>query len=379
MTDIYKRIVNEFAVGSEDLNNIEFVGQRIRWVDSSDEREAHISVDQNKKIEELSTMNIDDVSDNNPVTATQHTQYRSILGQINWLQSRTQFHIGYDFSRCASASAKPTIGDCKALNRLVRKVRSTPVTMRFFPLKGSLRFVGYPDAAYRNNPDHSTQRGSVVCLAEPRTTSAASARGCIIDFESHKIHRTVLSTTVAELYAFNKTFGTCLFLKGLWMDISGTPALIHMRTDANNLVTTAKTTHLPEQKETIHMIQQLRKQATSGDIDDLGHVVTQYQLADCLTKSSIKPDLIIQAAETGVLPYVDASPEFRRLLQHKAYLVHWCAHHLESCPKMLSFLGEDVSEYVQAHFSRSESLSCFLRFDPSPTFECHFTRQLMTS
>ena len=152
-----------------------------------------------------------------------------------------------------------------------------------------------------------------------------------------------------------------------------------MRTDANNLVAIAKTTHLPEQKETIHMVQQLRKQATPGDIDDLGHVVTQWQLADCLTKSSINPDLIIQAAETGILPYVDASPEFRRLLQHKAYLVHWCAHHLESCPKMLSFLGEDVSEYVQAHFSRSESLSCYLRFDPSPSFECHFTRQLMIS
>ena len=112
---------------------------------------------------------------------------------------------------------------------------------------------------------------------------------------------------------------------------------------------------------------------------DLGHVVTQWQLADCLTKSSIKPDTIIQSAETGILPYVDASPEFRRLLQHKAYLVHWCAHNLKTCPTMLSFLGEDVSEYVQAHFSRAESLSCYLRFDPSPSFQCYFTKQIMAS
>lgn len=34
---------------------------------------------------------------------------------------------------------------------------------------------------------------------------------------------------------------------------------IHMRTDANNLVTTAKTTHLPEQEEATHMIQMLRQ------------------------------------------------------------------------------------------------------------------------
>ena len=45
------------------------------------------------------------------------------------------------------------------------------------------------------------------------------------------------------------------------MDISGEIANIHMRTDAKNLVSTASTIHLPEQKETIHMISMLRKEA----------------------------------------------------------------------------------------------------------------------
>ena len=38
------------------------------------------------------------------------------------------------------------------------------------------------------------------------------------------------------------------------MDISSEVAKIHMTTDAKNLITTARTTHLREQKETIHMI-----------------------------------------------------------------------------------------------------------------------------
>ena len=53
------------------------------------------------------------------------------------------------------------------------------------------------------------------------------------------------------------------------MNVRGHEAEVHMRTDANNLVTTASTTRLPEQKETIHMIQMLRKEACSGAIDDL--------------------------------------------------------------------------------------------------------------
>ena len=103
------------------------------------------------------------------------------------------------------------------------------------------------------------------------------------------------------------------------MDISGESAPIHMRTDANNLVTTASTTHLPEQKETIHMIQMLRKEACSGALDDLAHVRTEFCLADCLTKSTAKPDNLIKAVETGMLPLIDTHPLFRSTLQHRAY------------------------------------------------------------
>ena len=86
------------------------------------------------------------------------------------------------------------------------------------------------------------------------------------------------------------------------MDISGEASPIHMRTDAHNLVSTASTTHLPEQKETIHMVQMLRREACSGEMEDLGHVRTEHCLSDCLTKQGVKPDALIRAVETGILP-----------------------------------------------------------------------------
>ena len=148
-----------------------------------------------------------------------HTEYRSCLGSINWLQSRTQFQACYRFSRCAAVSASPTIGDVKTLNKLVRSIRTVPVTLRFWPLKGKSRILGYPDASYRNNADKSSQRGQAIFVAQERGSSP-NGFGSLVDFESHKIKRTTLSTTVSELYAFMKCFGTAQFLKGLWMDIS---------------------------------------------------------------------------------------------------------------------------------------------------------------
>ena len=108
------------------------------------------------------------------------------------------------------------------------------------------------------------------------------------------------------------------------MEISGEVANFHMRTDAKNLVTTARTIHLPEQKEIIHMISMLRKEACSGSIHDLAHTPTQNCLADCLTKASAKADNLITAVKTRRLPDVDIHLGFRTRMKHKAFLSTWC-------------------------------------------------------
>ena len=105
------------------------------------------------------------------------------------------------------------------------------------------------------------------------------------------------------------------------MDISGEVADIHMRTDAKNLVTTARTIHSPEQKETIHMISMLRKEA------------------DCLTKASAKADNLITAVKTWRLLDVDIHPNFRTLMEHKAFLSTWCRTLMHTREKDLFFLN----------------------------------------
>ena len=69
----------------------------------------------------------------------------------------------------------------------------------------------------RNNEDGSSQRGMTVFLAESRERSSrdGTSYGSLIDYESQKIKKTVLSTAVAELYYFMICFGSCQFLRGL--------------------------------------------------------------------------------------------------------------------------------------------------------------------
>ena len=138
------------------------------------------------------------------------------------------------------------------------------------------------------------------------------------------------------------------------MDIFGSPAELHMRTDTNNLVTIASTTHLPEQKEIIHMINQLRHEACSGSIDDLAHVVSADCLADCLTKASARPDALLKAVDTGSLPNVDRHPPFRGLMQnkHKAYecsdeLISWLVKYIDHANDVVTFFSVPVRMRIE--------------------------------
>ena len=191
------RLGKDFQVVSEDKNDCLFVGQRIQWK-RDDKHGWYINVHQNVAIDELQEITFDKhLKDDTPLTPQIHTAYRGVLGQINWLQSRTHFHIGYQFSRCASKASSPTIEDVRAINTTVRTIKSIPLST---PLRGKTRIVGYPDASYRNNEDKSSQRAHVIFLAEQRDfrQGSSNSRGSLVNYETHKITATTMSTTVAE-------------------------------------------------------------------------------------------------------------------------------------------------------------------------------------
>ena len=107
---ILDKLAKDFKIGHLDKDDVEFVGQRVKVWKTKGGRILKISVDQEKKIEELSEIEFnsslrDDITCNPDL----HKQFRSVLGQINWLQSRTQYQSCYSFSRSASSAAGPNI------------------------------------------------------------------------------------------------------------------------------------------------------------------------------------------------------------------------------------------------------------------------------
>ena len=118
------KLRQDFQAGSEDRNYAIFAGQFVRWMYGGTAK-SRFELDQNLKIKELSEMSYDRAEGLDSTRGQEeHHQYRRALGQINSLQSRTQFQSCYGFSRCASNAAAPVIADAKRWSKLIRTIRT---------------------------------------------------------------------------------------------------------------------------------------------------------------------------------------------------------------------------------------------------------------
>ena len=190
----FKKVVkSQCKIGHEYVNDLMFTGQRAKWViDEKTKKKSHITVEQCLCVSERTEVVTPKGSkDEEKSDKDFHTAYRSLLGSITWLQSRTQFQSCYQFSRCASGAASPTIGDCKTLSKLCKQIVGDPMELMSWPIQGDPRLV-----ALQLNHLHVLW---VFSWPEPRREKSKNAKGSLIFFESTKIKRTTLSTTVAVL------------------------------------------------------------------------------------------------------------------------------------------------------------------------------------
>ena len=102
---VLTRLRRDFQVGSEDWNDVLFTRERTHRK-KDPQLGPSIEVSQERAIEELEEIPVEmNTKGDLHCTLAMHTRYESLLGPINWLQSRTQFQCCYKFSRCASKSS----------------------------------------------------------------------------------------------------------------------------------------------------------------------------------------------------------------------------------------------------------------------------------
>ena len=200
---VLTRLRKGFQVGSKDWNDVVFSRQRMCWTQDS-QNGPYIEVSENLTTDELEEIPVErNTKENFCCIPSMHTMYGSLLGQINWLQSRAQFPHCHNITRCASMAVSPTVGDVKSLNTWARQ---NQVTVN----KASLLATHWTIDNTWTSPVSLTETTMMThhekeqqwSLAESRERSITDGMTCgsLIDHESQKINKTMLSTKVPELF-----------------------------------------------------------------------------------------------------------------------------------------------------------------------------------
>ena len=86
------------------------------------------------------------------LTRTEHREYRSLLGQLQWLQLPSRPDLSYEVNRATQRSSAPTVADARALNAVALKAQRPSETTLMYPQGvvdvSTAHLVTYGDASF---------------------------------------------------------------------------------------------------------------------------------------------------------------------------------------------------------------------------------------
>lgn len=237
-----------------------------------------------------------------PITDTERTSYRSVVGQLMWLTTQTRPDLGFVTSAAAQRTTRATVSDIKSLNRAVAIAHEHAgegiVFRRGVVNMETAAIVAFGDSAFANVEGCKSQFGTVLCLTNhPELVSQGRFDLCCpVSWVSGTVKRVVRSTLAAEAYAISealesgelcRTFLSEVFNPGTPIrrleDLLSRQLVVH--TDAMNLKTTcSRDCGSVADKRLRIVVAMLRQSFTPSRNTHLSWIHTGKMVADALTK-----------------------------------------------------------------------------------------------
>lgn len=163
--------------------------------------------------------------------------------------------------------------------RVVFLKRTAKVGLNFPHLDyDSLRLVCYADGSFANRDDKSSQIGFVTCLVDKY------AKMCILAFRSCKAWRVCRSAMAAETLAFVEGFDTSFTLRAQVRQLLGRDLPLIMLTDSQSLFRILTSHKRTTEGRLMIDLFAVRQSYRRGEIDNVGLIRSEYNIADDLTK-----------------------------------------------------------------------------------------------
>jgi transposase InsO family protein len=271
--DTIEEMKSVFEIGTETSTPIKFLGMNI--VQNED---CTISFHQNDYLKDLHTernqLNGDKYRN---LTTEEQRDFRGMVGQLNWVASRTDPIIAFDVCQLSTKLSQATVEDYHYAIKVTKKALNGS-TLHYCSLEPPVFLLAYSDASYANLPDGSSQGGYVVFLADK------SERVSPITWTSRKLRRVCRSTITAETMATLDAIDVCAWLFHMFRDVFDVEILpTVIRTDNKSSYQAINSTTSVEEKRLRVDIAAVRECIRNQEVC-IEWVSKENQLADVLTK-----------------------------------------------------------------------------------------------
>jgi len=286
-----------------------------------------------------------------PVTAVERSEFKSVLGSLQWVVSMTRPDLAYEVNCLQRRQSCPLVKHLIGANRLVREALSTAeVGIRVRPIADPMVVV-YSDSSLCNSAgdpvDGETydqvaraeqekvrsQIGVLVVIASAQSEDVMEAIPCtIVDWRTTASKRVVYSTFAAETSACTVGVGSGLFVRTLLAEVlhgrcqlppeqEESRVALRVVTDCKSLYDNVqKEGSVPACRWTAIFVAALREVLSAGPGRDLMKAGLRWcpsreQQSDGLTKSGLSESMRSTMEESTIRLHEESAQSLKRRSQ----------------------------------------------------------------
>lgn len=252
---------------------------------------------------EVSTERAKELS--SPVTESERTELRGILGGLQWLVTQSNVHSSVDVNLLQSDISTATVETLLLANKTLRKVRQGPGELFTRKIEGTMTMAAWSDASWANRKSGNSTGGYLIGLCNESVLDGERGHVSIVSWSTNKLKRVARSSMAAEMQALANAEDELHLCRLAWAEFSGQPVDVNdinktIRAVPGTVIIDAKSIYdvltsnnqplqLAEKRTALELLAYLRNTELNGTTTRWTH--GGANLADGLTKLGNHPML----------------------------------------------------------------------------------------
>ena len=200
---VINKITKVFKISSVFQDNFVYLGLQLN------QEEDCVRISEEIYTGGLEELDVTDKKDKGrKLSVPEKESFRKTVGQLCWLANQTRPDVAFEACEMSIAYKDTMVGDPLRINKVIRKVKSDNLAIKFSNLDlSTVPVVVHSDASYKNLPNGASQGGFIIFLCDKDDNISP------IHWQSRKIKRIVKSTLAAECLSLQEAAETALLIK----------------------------------------------------------------------------------------------------------------------------------------------------------------------